>query len=64
MSMEAGGILEFGSNVVVVCEEYPSEEDHRWAGKEQAGKRTVVEPSAVIVGMRWKVWDVSGENSW
>ena len=50
--MEAGRILEFGSNVVVVCEEYPSEEDHRWAGKEQASKRTVVEPSVGIVGLR------------
>ena len=50
--MEAGGILEFGSNVVVVCEEYPSEEDHHWPGREQASKRTVVEPSVGIVGMR------------
>ena len=50
--MEAGGILEFGSNVVVECKEYPSEEDHRWPGKEQASKRTVVEPSVGIVGMR------------
>ena len=50
--MEAGEILEFGSNVVVVCEEYPSEEDQRWPGKEQASKRTVVEPSVGIVGMR------------
>ena len=50
--MEAGEILEFGSNAVVVCEEYPSEEDHRWPGKEQASKRTVVEPSVGIVGMR------------
>ena len=49
--MEAGGILEIGSNVVA-CEEYPSEEDHRWPGKEQASKRTVVEPSVGIVGMR------------
>ena len=49
--MEARGILEFGSNVVV-CKEYPSEEDHRWPGKEQASKRTVVEPSVGIVGMR------------
>ena len=50
--MEAGRILEFGSNVVVVCEEYPSEVDHHWPGKEQASKRTVVEPSVGIVGMR------------
>jgi len=50
--METGGILEFGSNLVVVCTEYPSEEDHRWPGKEQASKRTVVEPSVGIVGMR------------
>ena len=52
--MEAGGILEFGSNLVTVamCTEYPSEEDHRWPGKEQASKRTVVEPSVGIVGMR------------
>ena len=52
MSIEAGGILEFGSNVVVVCKEYPSEEDHRWPGREQASKRTVVEPSVGIVGMK------------
>ena len=62
--MEAGGILEFGSNVVVVCREFPLEEDHRWPGREQASKRTVVESSVGIVGMMWKVSDVSREKSW